>query len=549
MNAIGKYILIAVLICAFHVSNHGQQDTLQLPQLTPTDLQNFDHQYVPNTNRQSSGQSAVRITNICGDYCNNQSFEIVSGYNRVDGTPIIAGYADNQWTLISDPIADGASCLNTIEPRPAYTINRSGAWDFHSVNGQTIGWISGYPSNSATCSGVYVFETEFCLSSDYQNASLYMSALCDNRVQGVWLNGNYIGQQDNINAPSNCGSICDQYGFWNSNRMEITNNDQSLFIAGTNVIRVEVYNAGVITGLSCYAKIDVDQGCIQCCNQNGSITGFKHEDTDGNGLLDVYADATVEGVTFNLIQNGSIVATTTSDELGMYSFVSVPPGDYSIEEVTPEGTCVIYPAEGSWSNVTVGVFGSIDGVNFLNTFCPFIEDPCETCIGSFAPIPKGEVMENGQTSTGEYLVTAWAKQGTNDPNIITYTAPQLSVVFNPSSSSPTVAGPFSPEGQIIDGWQRIEQPIVIPPGTGEIQILLESTSGEVYFDDIRMLPFDASMKSYVYDPINMRLAAELDERHYATFYEYDEEGKLVRIKKETEKGVMTIQETKSNSSK
>ena len=72
---------------------------------------------------------------------------------------------------------------------------------------------------------------------------------------------------------------------------------------------------------------------------------------------------------------------------------------------------------------------------------------------------------------------------------------------------------------------------------------------DVYFDDIRIFPFDASMKTYVYDPINMRLAAELDERHYATFYEYNEEGQLVRIKKETEKGIMTIQETKSNSVK
>ena len=57
------------------------------------------------------------------------------------------------------------------------------------------------------------------------------------------------------------------------------------------------------------------------------------------------------------------------------------------------------------------------------------------------------------------------------------------------------------------------------------------------------------MKSFVYDPINMRLVAELDERHYATFYEYDEEGQLIRVKKETERGIMTIQETKSNTSK
>jgi YD repeat-containing protein len=50
----------------------------------------------------------------------------------------------------------------------------------------------------------------------------------------------------------------------------------------------------------------------------------------------------------------------------------------------------------------------------------------------------------------------------------------------------------------------------------------------------------------VYDPVNLRFTAELDERHFATFYEYDNEGRLVRVKKETERGVMTIQETRQN---
>jgi len=54
------------------------------------------------------------------------------------------------------------------------------------------------------------------------------------------------------------------------------------------------------------------------------------------------------------------------------------------------------------------------------------------------------------------------------------------------------------------------------------------------------------MKSYVYDPISKKLVAELDERNYATFYEYDEEGKLIRVKKETEKGIKTIQENRNS---
>ncbi|MBI3883691.1 MAG: hypothetical protein HY305_05640, partial [Sphingobacteriales bacterium] len=39
--------------------------------------------------------------------------------------------------------------------------------------------------------------------------------------------------------------------------------------------------------------------------------------------------------------------------------------------------------------------------------------------------------------------------------------------------------------------------------------------------------------------------SELDENNYASFYEYDDDGTLVRVKKETARGVMTIQETRS----
>ena len=53
------------------------------------------------------------------------------------------------------------------------------------------------------------------------------------------------------------------------------------------------------------------------------------------------------------------------------------------------------------------------------------------------------------------------------------------------------------------------------------------------------------MKSYVYDPVSLRLMAELDENNYAAFYEYDDDGTLIRVKKETEKGIMTIKETRS----
>lgn len=86
----------------------------------------------------------------------------------------------------------------------------------------------------------------------------------------------------------------------------------------------------------------------------------------------------------------------------------------------------------------------------------------------------------------------------------------------------------------------------MPFSESDITITLVCEEGSAYFDDIRVFPADGSMKCYVYDPLDLRFVAELDERHYATFYEYDNEGKLVRIKKETERGRTTIQQTQYN---
>ena len=54
------------------------------------------------------------------------------------------------------------------------------------------------------------------------------------------------------------------------------------------------------------------------------------------------------------------------------------------------------------------------------------------------------------------------------------------------------------------------------------------------------------MNSFVYDDRTMRLMAQLDENNFATFYEYDDEGTPIRVKKETERGVMTLKENRQS---
>lgn len=161
--------------------------------------------------------------------------------------------------------------------------------------------------------------------------------------------------------------------------------------------------------------------------------------------------------------------------------------------------------------------------------------PCEDCF-TFKPEPGKR-----------YWVSAWVKEN-HASQVLNYADAAVQIAFNGSTSTPVT---FHTTGEIIDGWQRIVGDFVIPLATLDIDINLLNNNGAVdaYYDDIRIHPFNASMKSYVYDPVTFLLSAELDDNNYATFYEYDKEGQLIRIKKETARGIMTIQESRSSNPK
>lgn len=174
--------------------------------------------------------------------------------------------------------------------------------------------------------------------------------------------------------------------------------------------------------------------------------------------------------------------------------------------------------------------------------CPYIK-PCKDCISSFAP------------DAGTYIISLWVKEDKADGTVLlkpefNNTGVRISFVGG-SAITPVMFFPNQQKNKIIDGWQRIYEEFTVPAGAQKINIELinrndESDGIDSYFDDIRIHPINSSYKSYVYDPVNLRLMAELDERNYATLYEYDEEGQLIRVKKETEKGIKTIKETRTS---
>lgn len=160
------------------------------------------------------------------------------------------------------------------------------------------------------------------------------------------------------------------------------------------------------------------------------------------------------------------------------------------------------------------------------------------------PIPTSDSMMNPTFSiptNKKMLFSAWVRE--SNTQVSTYTNNEVQIDFGSGS---TIIPPLKPTGPVIEGWQRYEGYFTAPAGATNMQLKLVNNSGQpIYFDDIRIHPFNANMKSYVYDPINLRLKAELDANNYASYYEYDEEGTLIRTKVETREGIKTVTESRS----
>jgi hypothetical protein len=166
---------------------------------------------------------------------------------------------------------------------------------------------------------------------------------------------------------------------------------------------------------------------------------------------------------------------------------------------------------------------------------------------STTAIPGSSTMFNPTFSvpaSTQMLISAWVREsppntGSGADTAKSYNNDQIRIYNGTKDTT------FYPVGPVIDGWQRYEGVFTsAASGTDSINFV-NNTSNMIYFDDIRVHPFNAEMKSYVYDPVSLRLVAELDANNYATFYEYDEEGTPVRTKAETQRGIQMIKETRS----
>jgi hypothetical protein len=128
-------------------------------------------------------------------------------------------------------------------------------------------------------------------------------------------------------------------------------------------------------------------------------------------------------------------------------------------------------------------------------------------------------------------------------------------IFDKNSPSTGITGSFTITDNAtnpirVGNWDLITHEIIPnSPVTNELLITLTANGLGNYVDDLLFIPIDATSKCISYNCENDRVEAEFDSEHFATFFDYDYEGRLIRKRKETYRGVKNIAETFYNTPK
>lgn len=231
--------------------------------------------------------------------------------------------------------------------------------------------------------------------------------------------------------------------------------------------------------------------------------GFE-DDVPGTGCLQNICDPDVFSIRKAILSNSTGTLDVSNAHTGNFSLkLTGPLGMQSLVHT------MVYGSQ-SYLDNSSGVY-KLKGVNGLYP-------------AGFSPLPNKK-----------YVFSAWVKDNqsaTSTSTGITATINGVNIVLQRRA--------------MVEGWKLVEGIMDLSAiGSATNFTVNLSPQGTVWVDDIRIFPFDGQLKSYAYDSKTLRLMAELDENNFATFYEYDDEGSLIRLKKETDRGIMTLKENRS----
>ncbi len=156
-----------------------------------------------------------------------------------------------------------------------------------------------------------------------------------------------------------------------------------------------------------------------------AVSGEVYNDLNGNGVLDS-GEPGLAGWTVNLLNSASqVVATTTTDSHGDYSFTITSTGTYTVQEVLQSGYTVTAPASGNYTE-TLESGQSITGLNF----------------GNFQAVTLGgevysDLSDSGVLTAGDPGLSGWTVNLLNSSNKVVATTTTAST----GDYSFTVANP------------------------------------------------------------------------------------------------------------
>jgi hypothetical protein len=346
-----------------------------------------------------------------------------TGFDHPAQTVYPIGGMDAYWTIAADP-----DPTRTV-PRPADVIVQHPSWAAAQSGSLWIGPSPIDPlftDQAAIGLGTHTYALEFCLVGEPAQALVFnLSVMADNQAT--------IRMIDAGGVPHVLGTTPSN-AFGSPTLISVTL--PGPWVAGTYRLEVDVHNdaippdftgfnlSGTITGTNLYMQKN------ECCNSDGTITGTKFNDLNGDGKSD--GEPGLAGVTIQLWQNGIPVDSTVTDSQGFYVF-NVPPGTYSIMEVIPQGYTQTTPA-GGFHEVTVGPGGMVANRDFGNQ-----QIPCLSASGVWACSSSGR-MYLQLTVVNNTSVPVYAIQVLSMTSGVTTTV---------SSTMPVAPFPLVPGGSIV----------------------------------------------------------------------------------------------------
>lgn len=251
-----------------------------------------------------------------------------------------------------------------------------------------------------------------------------------------------------------------------------------------------------------------------------------------------------------------------SDHLNFYSAIDLPgttvitkpivsneqahTGRYSLKFTTSQSFQLAHPSE---SPSVILPFYLTSNVVANNSNSPINQSSSFCRVNNVEPEVK--LIDKLNFPVGKYIVSFWLKNS-NPASLDNSPFFNFNVKFTSSTPpiSTSIVSSLEKKSTIINGWQKFDYSFVMTGGPGTVQFEFTNTSTPaIYLDDFRVQPFNSTMECYVYDPYQLRLWAKLDDRNFASIIEYDNQGVQVRTKKETEKGIYTINEVRSSAPK